>query len=98
MKKIKHAFLPQIFVPTLAIEDNIEFLFNDEDYDDIITSDDVVCKVVKLEYVNPLSERGKEIIKDIYKRNIEFFLVNWYERVNFQGLNFCFITLEKKEI
>lgn len=94
MIRIKHNYLPQIYVPLLAIENNIDFICS-EPYPDIITADNVVCRVALIEYVNPLSEKGREIIKDIYKIEVGSFLALWYKKIEFEGLNFCFITLKR---
>lgn len=87
--------MPQIYVPLLAIENNIDFICS-EPYPDIITADNIECRVALIEYINPLSKKGMEIIKDIYKIEVGSFLTLWYNKIEFEGLNFCFISLNRK--
>ena len=84
----------EVFVPLLAIENNMSFL-EQKEYPNIITSEGIECKINKFLFVNPLSEQGRKLIEDIYNIPLQDFLIKWYNSMPFDGLMFCWIKMEK---
>ena len=81
-------------MPLLAIEKNMSFL-EEKEYPNIITSEGIECKINKFLHVNPLSEKGRKLIEDIYNIPLQDFLIKWYNSMPFDGLMFCWIKMEK---
>jgi len=89
-----HKYREEVFVPLLAIENNMAFL-EEKEYPNIITSEGIECKINKFLFVNPLSEEGRDLIKYIYNIPLQDFLLKWYKNMPFDGLMFCWIKMEK---
>lgn len=89
-----HKYREEVFVPLLAIENNMAFL-EEKEYPNIITSEGIECKINKFLFINPLSEEGRNLIKNIYNIPLQDFLLKWYNSTPFDGLMFCWIKMEK---
>lgn len=92
--QLTHRYRKEVFVPLLAIENNMSFL-EEKEYPNIITSEGIECKINKFLHVNPLSEQGRKLIEDIYNIPLQDFLIKWYSSMPFDGLMFCWIKMEK---
>ena len=91
--KISHRYREEVFVPLLAIEDNMNFL--KEDYQVVETSEGIQCKVTSFTFLNAVGKEGRELIKTLYDMSLEVFLVRWHGVTNMSGLMFCWIKMKK---
>lgn len=92
--QLTHRYRKEVFVPLLAMKNNMAFL-EEKEYPNIITSEGIECKINKFLFVNPLSEQGRKLIEDIYNIPLQDFLIKWYNSMPFDGLMFCWIKMEK---
>ena len=91
---IHHSFKSQIFVPLVAINNNVEFLYGQGDKICRMT-DGIIARATKIEIIHIASERAEEIIKSIYGMNVLSFMRKWYNAVAFSTVQFIYIELEK---
>lgn len=91
---VHHSFKSQIFVPLVAINNNVEFLYGRGDKI-CRMNDGIIAKATKIEIVHIASERAEEIIKSLYGMNVLAFMRKWYNAVAFSTVEFIYVELEK---
>lgn len=94
--KLQHTFKPVILVPMLAIYPNSAWIM-DNKKKMVVTSDNVMAKVIREEKVHFLSPIMQEIVRDVYNTDVLSFGRRWQQAMDISTMEFYYITLEKYE-
>lgn len=90
---IQHQPSEELFVPLIAVENNIDFLTSKSKKLVIFT--DVTEKEVKeWKEINILSGEGKQLVSRIYGISWHKFLEVWYSKCYFDSLSFLYINFK----
>lgn len=90
---IKHDPSKEVFVPLIAIENNIDFMMS-KSKRLVIFTDGTEKEVKEWEEVNILSDEGKELASRIYGISWHKFLEVWYSKCYFDSLSFLWIKFK----
>ena len=91
---IAHTFAPEIYIPWVAINDNLQFITDNEPI--IVTGDMVEAKVIERREIHVLSSEGAELIRRLYNLSLDPFLKRWYAKYpHMTSLGFVYFKLEK---
>lgn len=71
-------FKEEIFIPLVAIKDNIDFLCNDKDRE-CQTIDGIKCTAYNVKEIHIATEEAETIVKNIYNMDLLKFLRTWYK-------------------
>lgn len=94
---INHSYKPAILVPLLAISNNFDFLTNENRYNiKAIMQDGTPVIIDRWEYMNILSEKTDNIIREIYGIDVLSFARKWYRSLPIDSLNFIYMQLSKE--
>ena len=94
--KIHHTFKPVMLIPLLAIKSNVDWIF-DKNKKMVVTSDNIMAKVIEERVIHFLSEDMDNIVKSTYKTDVLTFGRKWYQSININTMEFVFLRLEKYE-
>ena len=94
--RVQHTFKPIVIIPMLAVYPNHEWIF-DKKKKMVVTSDNVMAKVVEERVVHFLSEDMEEMVKRIYNTDVLTFGKKWYQAMEISTMEFVFLRLEKYE-
>lgn len=92
--KIQHTFKPMVIVPMAAIYPNHEWLF-DRKKKMVITSDNIMAKVMEEDKLHFLSEDMSNAVKTIYNTDVLTFGRKWMLSMGISTMEFLFLRLEK---
>lgn len=94
--KIQHTFKPKIVIPMLALYPNSEWLF-DRKKKMVVTSDNIMAKVVEEDRLHFLSEDMANAVKAIYNTDVLTFGRKWFQSMGISTMEFLYLRLEKYE-
>lgn len=94
--KLQHTFKPVVLVPMLAIYPNSSWIM-DNKKKMVVTSDNVMAKVIREEKVHFLSPIMQEIVRDVYHTDVLSFGRRWQQAMDISTMEFYYIALEKYE-
>ncbi|MGN0929861.1 MAG: hypothetical protein ACI4N3_04435 [Alphaproteobacteria bacterium] len=92
---IYHSFRDKIFVPMLAVSNNVDFLFYENDEKIVLMQDGILAKVKNWKTIHILSKEAEGIISMLYKIDVMTFLKKWYNSLPIETMEFLYIELEK---
>lgn len=97
MFHLKCKYKPIIFIPYVAIDENIDFITARSGERECVTADGIKCIANNVKGVNTLSFEAESIIKEIYDVEVLEFLRTWYRVYEYlDSLTFLRIELKKK--
>lgn len=94
--RIQHTFKPIVIIPMLAVYPNHEWIF-DKKKKMVITSDNVMAKVIEERKLHFLSEEMGELVKEVYKTDVLTFGRKWFQAMMIGTMEFIYLRLEKHE-
>lgn len=94
--KLQHTFKPTVLVPMIAVYPNHEWIM-DKKKKMVITSDNVMAKVINEEKVHLLSQEMQEIVNNIYNTDVLSFGRKWHQAMDIVTMEFLHLQLEKYE-
>lgn len=94
--KLQHTFKPVVLVPMLAIYPNAAWVMDDKKKL-VMTSDNVMAKVIKEEKIHFLSKEVHDIVTWVYKTDVLSFGRKWHQSMDICTMEFMCLTLEKYE-
>ena len=94
--KLQHTFKPTVLVPMIAVYPNHEWIM-DKKKKMVITSDNVMAKVINEERVHFLSQEMQGIVNNIYNTDVLSFGRKWYQAMDIVTMEFLHLQLEKYE-
>ena len=92
--KIQHTFKPNVVVPMLAIYPNHEWVL-DKKKKMVVTSDNIMAKVVEETKLHFLSEEMGKVIREIYNTDVLTFGRKWWQSMSISTMEFLYLRLEK---
>lgn len=92
--KLQHTFKPIALVPMLAIYPNHEWVF-DNKKKMVVTSDNVMAKVVAEEKIHFLSKEMHDIVTKVYNTDVLTFGRRWHQSMGITTMEFLYLELEK---
>ena len=92
--KIQHTFKPTVIIPMLALYPNSEWLF-DKKKKMVVTSDNIMAKVVEEYRLHFLSEDMANAVKAIYNTDVLTFGRKWFQSMGISTMEFLYLRLEK---
>lgn len=95
--KINHSFKPKVFVPMLAVSNNIDFISNDNEEKMVMMNDSTIARVKKYEKLHILSPEAESAVSEIYSIDLLTYLRKWYNVMDITTMEFLLIELEKVE-
>lgn len=94
--KLQHTFKPIVLVPMLAIYPNTAWIMDDKKKM-VMTSDNVMAKVLMEENIHFLSKEMHDIVTSIYKTDVLSFGRKWYHAMDVTTMEFMYLELERYE-
>lgn len=94
--KLQHTFKPAILVPMLAIYPNSEWIMDNKKMM-VVTSDNVMAKVIREEKIHFLSKEMHDIVTKVYNTDVLSFGRKWYQAMDICTMEFWYLELEKYE-
>lgn len=92
---IYHSFRDKIFVPMLAVSNNVAFIMYENEEKIVLMQDGTLAKVRGWRTIHILSKEAEEMVSMLYKIDVMSFLKKWYNSLPIETMEFLYIELEK---
>lgn len=94
MYNIAHYFEEELIVPIIAIEDNMDFIMDNDPK--LVTADFIESNIISQQEIHVLSEEAGVLIWKLYKLSTIDYLKRWYSKYPYMSsMIFIHLKLEK---